>query len=329
MSLRPAKRGLAIGLHRKLQIAGRKHTKESVAEDGIHLHGIKLTLNQALLLQILIIIKLSLESLPTRRLQVLKILRCLILYITLILLIIPSLSLEVPIIPSIRIISSSVIRSSPERILSYLVAVLDGDGESVEEADDALEEAVPAGLDCWGNLVGTEAEEGDDGDDGELLVVHALEVLNVGKPEGEELVGPVVVLEDLECDGGVVVDAVDDHLHEVKAIRLHAYFGGGGEEGHGGLDEAGEVLVGVATKGEEDGLRQLAAADAVYGAKAVMRKDGVDDGDNSLEVSSVLLEHLGAVGDIVVEGREHVLDVDLGTVVEGLVHEFKHHPHSR
>src|SRR5690606_30435600 len=95
-----------------------------------------------------------------------------------------------------------------------------GLGEGVEEDLDALEEPWPPDHDARGNLLGRDAEEGNDGQDAELLVVDPGEGRHAPEPQAEELVRPALGLEDLEGEVGVVVDGVDDHLHQVDLVRL-------------------------------------------------------------------------------------------------------------
>lgn len=101
--------------------------------------------------------------------------------------------------------------------------------------------------------------------------MHAVEVLNVAKPQREEFISPAMALKELQCCTGVIVDAIDDHLHEVNAIGLD--FIGSSEALHGDLDKLGEVLVSVAAEIEHDGFGELAAADAVHGTETLIGED--------------------------------------------------------
>ena len=48
--------------------------------------------------------------------------------------------------------------------------------------------------------------------------MDATEIVDVGEPGAEELIGPALRLQDLEAENGVVVDSVDDHFHQMDAV---------------------------------------------------------------------------------------------------------------
>lgn len=210
--------------------------------------------------------------------------------------------------------------------LCCFLAILHGGGKRLEETDDALEEARPAWLNGDGDLVTGEDDEGCDGCNAELLVVDAGEAVDAGEPQAEKLVGPAVRFQHLEGQAGVVVESVDDHLHEVDAVALDLDIVVC-EDSHGERDKLGHVIVNVAAKVEHEGFGELAAADAVDASDLVVLEDCADHVDNGSQVLRVLDESIPAVVDKVLESREHVFEVELGTRLEGGVDELKGAPH--
>jgi len=135
--------------------------------------------------------------------------------------------------------------------------------------------------------------------------VNSGEVIDAREPETEELVRPAVCLEHVQCQGGVVVDGVDDHFHEMYPQGLNFGFIVH-EDVHGESNELWDVVINMATHVEHDDLSQLAAADAINAANLVVLEDRSDHVDDGIEVLPVLDQSWGTVVDEVLERGKHV-----------------------
>jgi hypothetical protein len=113
------------------------------------------------------------------------------------------------------------------------------------------------------------------------------------------------LLKDVERQSGVIVDAVDDNLHQVNAKRLDLWLVVG-QDLHGEREELWDELIGVAAHVQHDDLSKLATADAVDTADLVILENGADHINHSVEVSPVLHECLGSVVDEVLQSGQHI-----------------------
>lgn len=199
--------------------------------------------------------------------------------------------------------------------------------ESVKQANNTLQQAVPAWLDRDWNLFRSELEKRNNGNDRQLLVVNSLKVINVGEPQCEESVGPLVGLQNVESSSWVVVYTVDHHLHKVDLVGPNLRLFLICELGHSNLNKSREVLVSSSTDREKDGFSELASTDSVHGTKLVVSEDGLNDINDGLEVALVLSEHGRAVCDVVVKSWKHVLNVNLGPILESTVNKLEDVPH--
>lgn len=128
------------------------------------------------------------------------------------------------------------------------------------------------------------------------------EVVDVGEPGAEELVRPALGLKYLDGKQWVVINSVDDHLHQVDPIRFSPRLAVV-DNVHCKLDEDRNILVNIAAKVEHDGLRKLAAAYSVDTAHFVVVENIFHHADDGSEISWVLDQVLCAIGDEVVKGR--------------------------
>ncbi|GKT66592.1 hypothetical protein ColTof3_13931 [Colletotrichum tofieldiae] len=211
-------------------------------------------------------------------------------------------------------------------VTESLLAVLHGSGQSLEQLCDALQQARPADGNALRNLISLEAKQSRDGDDAELLVVDPGEVGHAAKPQAEEPVRPALGLEDVQGEDRVVVDRVDDELHEVDLVSLDLDILCS-ENVHGELDESQHVVVDVATEVQHHGLGQLAGANAVNATDLVIVEHVGDHGEESLDVLGLLHQLASTVLNKVVQSRQHVLQVELGAGLESSVDELESLPH--
>jgi hypothetical protein len=117
--------------------------------------------------------------------------------------------------------------------------------------------------------------------------VNSCEVVDAREPQAEELVRPAVALEHMERERRVVVDAVDDDLHEMNAEGLDLGFIVG-KDLHRKRKELWNVVIDMTTHVEHDDLSQLATANAVNTANLVIVKDGANHVNHSIKVGTVL-----------------------------------------
>lgn len=181
-------------------------------------------------------------------------------------------------------------------------------GERLEEPCHSLKKSWPSLLNTDGDITSLHSEQGADCSNRKLLVMHTAEVVNVGEPSAEELVGPALRLKDVKTENRVVVDSVDDHLHQVEAVRLGASLLGV-DHSHGELNEERNVLVDVTTEVEHKGLGEFAATDTVYAADLVIAEDILNHSNDGAQICWVLNQHIGAVRDVVVESRQHIWEI--------------------
>lgn len=135
--------------------------------------------------------------------------------------------------------------------------------------------------------------------------MDATEVVDVREPHAEKLIRPSLGFQHLKTENGVVVDGVDDHLHQVDAVRLSP--GLPGVDGsHGHFNEERDELVNMATEIEHESLRKLASANPIHTANLVIAEDVLHHSDNGREVSRSLNQCLRTIRNVVVKGRQHV-----------------------
>lgn len=135
--------------------------------------------------------------------------------------------------------------------------------------------------------------------------MNTTEVVNVREPSAEKLVCPALGFKDLKTQNRVIVNGVDYHLHQVDAVRLGTGLFGV-DHRHGQLHEHRDILVDVATQVEHEGLCEFTATDTIDTADFVITEDILHHSDDGTQISWVLDQHVRAVGDIVVQGWEHV-----------------------
>jgi hypothetical protein len=132
--------------------------------------------------------------------------------------------------------------------------------------------------------------------------VYSSEVLNAREPQAKELVCPAIALKHMQCQRGIVVDGVDDDLHQVNLQRLDL-----GlivrQDLHGQRDELGNVVVNVATHVEHDDLGKLTAADSIDTSNLVVFENGSNHIDDCVEVRAVLDQCLGSIVDKILKSR--------------------------
>lgn len=171
-----------------------------------------------------------------------------------------------------------------------------------------------------------EVEQSRDGHDTELLVVDASKGGHAAEPQAEEAVGPTLGLKDLEGEKGVVVDGVNDHLHQVNAVALDLDVLAG-QNVHGHVDEALDTAVDLATQAEHHGLSQLASTYPLDASLDAIREHISDHRVESLGVLGLLGQLRSTKLDKVIKCRKHILQVVLGAGLEGGVDELKGLPH--
>lgn len=135
--------------------------------------------------------------------------------------------------------------------------------------------------------------------------MNSCKVVDAREPQAEELVCPTIALEDMESKSRVVVDAVDDDLHQVnaKGLNLRLIVS---QHLHSKRKELRDVVVDMTAHVKHDDLSKLATTDAVNASDLVVLEDGANHVDHSVKVSSVLDEGLGSVVDKVLQSRQHV-----------------------
>lgn len=110
-----------------------------------------------------------------------------------------------------------------------------------------------------------DVQEGRDGNNAQLLVVNASEGAHASEPQAEEPVRPALGLKNLESKNGVVVDGVDDHLHQVDPVALHLDILSG-KDAHRHDDEPLDTAVNLSTQTQHHSLGQFASADPLDSA---------------------------------------------------------------
>lgn len=69
--------------------------------------------------------------------------------------------------------------------------------------------------------------------------------IHATKPQTKEFVGPALLLKHLQCEDRVIVDGVDDHLHQMDLVGLDLGFLRCCEDSHGHSDEPADTVVNV------------------------------------------------------------------------------------
>jgi hypothetical protein len=83
--------------------------------------------------------------------------------------------------------------------------------------------------------------------------VNTGERCHAAEPKAEEAVCPALVLKNLECKEGVVVNRVDHHFHEVNAVALDLDILVA-KDTHGNVDEALNAAVNLSLQAEHHSL---------------------------------------------------------------------------
>lgn len=167
-----------------------------------------------------------------------------------------------------------------------------------------------------------------DGNDTQLLVVDPAEGGHATEPQTEESVGPTLGLKHLKREERVVVDSVDDHLHEVDLVALDLDVLRS-EDGHSHDNEALDTVVDVATEAQHHSLGKLAGTLSLDAALDIVAEHVGNHRVQSLYVLGLLDKMRGSKLDKVVEGRQHILEIVLATSLEGGVDELEGLPHVR
>ena len=113
------------------------------------------------------------------------------------------------------------------------------------------------------------------------------------------------MLKDVERQSGVIVDAVDDNLHQVNAKRLDLWLVVG-QDLHSEREELWDKFIGVAAHVEHDDLSKLATADAVDTSDLVVLENGADHVNHSVEIGSVLHKCLSSVVNEILKSGQHI-----------------------
>jgi hypothetical protein len=109
----------------------------------------------------------------------------------------------------------------------------------------------------------------------------------------------------VECKSRVVVDGVDDDLHQMnlKGFNLRLFVG---EDLHSQRDELGDVIVDVSTHVEHDYLCEFAATDTIDASNLVILENRPDHIDDCVKIWAVLNQCLGSIVDKVLQSGQHV-----------------------
>ena len=186
-----------------------------------------------------------------------------------------------------------------------LLAVLEGGRQGLEQSHNTLQQTWPSLLNTNRNTLGVQGEKCTYSRDAQLLVMNSRKVVDAGEPQAEELVCPTIGLEDVESKGRVVVDTVDDDLHQMDAEGLDLGLIVS-QHLHSKPKELWDIVVDVTAHVEHDDLGKLASADAVNTSDLVVLEDGANHVDHSVKVSPVLDKGLSSVVDEVLQSRQHV-----------------------
>ena len=135
--------------------------------------------------------------------------------------------------------------------------------------------------------------------------MHSREVVDAGEPQAEELVCPAIRLEYMERQSRVVVDTVDDHLHQMNTQRLDLWLVVS-QDLHGKREELRDVIIDVSAHIQHNDFSKLATTNTIDTSNLVVFEDGANHVDHSLKVSSVLHKGLGSVVDEVFQSRQHI-----------------------
>jgi hypothetical protein len=169
-------------------------------------------------------------------------------------------------------------------------------------------------------------EQFHDSHNAELLIVNASERIHATKPQTEELIGPVLGFQDLKRQHRVVVDGVDDHLHEMDLVGLELDLLAG-EHIHSHGYKAVNALVDVTRQAQHHGLSKLAGAYPINAANLGVGEHVGDHSVQRLHILRLLKELRHAKVNEVVKRWKHVLKIELSSRLEGGVNELKSLPH--
>ena len=170
-----------------------------------------------------------------------------------------------------------------------------------------------------------EIQQPCDSNDTQLLVVNAAEGVHVAKPQAEEPVCPALGLEDLKGEKRVVVDGIDNHLHQVNSGGLD-FDVLGGEDVHRHGDEALNTLVNVTLQAQHHSLGKFASAYPLKSLNIIV-KHTANHRIQGVDVVGGLDQLRGTILNNVVESGEHILQIVLGTSFKCYVNQLERLPH--
>lgn len=137
--------------------------------------------------------------------------------------------------------------------------------------------------------------------------MHPFEAVNAREPGAEELVRPAMGFENLETENWVVVDGIDDHLHEMDLVGLGPCLTSV-NDAHCQLNKEGDVLVNASPEVQHDRLCQFASAYPIDTTNLLVPEDVLDhanDGDGEIEWAEEEVE--GALeGDVPDESAAYI-----------------------
>ncbi|KAI7277211.1 ARM repeat-containing protein [Hortaea werneckii] len=122
--------------------------------------------------------------------------------------------------------------------------------------------------------------------------------------------------------------SVDDHLHQMNPVRLHLQLVVG-QNRHGKSNELWHVVVDATPQIQHHDLCKFASANSIHTTNLLVSEDGADHIHRSFEVRSGLHQMRRTVVDEVLQGGQHVLQIELGTALESFMDELVGSPHSR
>lgn len=150
---------------------------------------------------------------------------------------------------------------------------------------------------------------------------------HAAKPEAEKAVCPTLVLKNLECKEGVVVNGVDHQLHEVNTVALDLDILVA-KDAHSNVDEALNAAVNLSLQTEHHSLGELAGTYPLNSTLDAIREHISYHRIKSLGVLRLLGKLRSTKLDKVIQSRQHIFQVVLSTSLERSVNQLEGLPHS-
>ena len=156
--------------------------------------------------------------------------------------------------------------------------------------------------------------------------MHTGELCHLAKPETEKAVSPTFGFQHLKRKQGIVIDGVDNHLHQMDSVRFDFYLLCG-EDTHSNIDEPFHTAVDMSSEAQHHRLRELAGTYTLNAPLDLLCEHVRNHGKKSLDVFRLLDQGSDTILNEIVEGGKHILKIVFCASFKSVVNKLKGLPH--